>query len=234
MTNDFEDHCWKDVVDEELLDIYRHYRRDTYVGGRPALLAIDLYNLVFQGGARPVGEVVKEFPSSCGANAWGAIEPIRRLFAAARALGLPVVYTTGETRPEAKPGRVRATNRKSAKSDPRAFEIYEAFKPEPGDLVVYKQRASGFFGTSLSAHLTMLGADSLIVCGETTSGCVRASVVDAYSNGFHTVVAEECVFDRSLLSHKVSLFDLHHKYADVMHLDEVLDRLKDVPARQGL
>ncbi len=65
-------------------------------------------------------------------------------------------------------------------------------------------------------------ARSLIVCGESTSGCVRASVVDAYSNGYHAVVVEECTFDRYLLSHKINLFDLHHKYADVMHLDEVL------------
>jgi nicotinamidase-related amidase len=64
------------------------------------------------------------------------------------------------------------------------------------------------------------------VCGESTSGCVRASVVDAYSYGFHTVVVEEGCFDRSLLSHKVNLFDLHHKYADVMHVDEVVRALR--------
>jgi nicotinamidase-related amidase len=114
------------------------------------------------------------------------------------------------------------------------MEIHEAFRPEPGDLVIHKQRASGFYGTPLAANLTMLGVNSLIVCGESTSGCVRASVVDAYSHGFHTVVVEECVFDRSALSHKVSLFDLHHKYADVMHLDEVLERMKELPARRGL
>ena len=230
----FEDHCWKDVVDEELLEIYRHYRRDTYIGARPALLAIDLYNLVFQGGALPVREVVKQFPSACGEHAWNAIRPIHELMQAARGRGLPVIYTTGETRESAKPSRVHATNRQQPqKKDPAAFEIYEAFKPEPGDLIVYKERASGFYGTPLVAHLTMLGVDSLIVCGETTSGCVRASVVDAYSNGFHTVVAEECVFDRSLLSHKVSLFDLHHKYADVMHLEEILSLLKPAAARRA-
>jgi len=230
----FEDHCWKDVVDEELLEIYRHYRRDTYIGARPALLAIDLYNLVFQGGALPVREVVKQFPSACGEHAWNAIRPIQELMQAARGRGLPVIYTTGETRESAKPSRVHATNRQQPqKKDPAAFEIYEAFKPEPGDLIVYKERASGFYGTPLVAHLTMLGVDSLIVCGETTSGCVRASVVDAYSNGFHTVVAEECVFDRSLLSHKVSLFDLHHKYADVMHLEEILSLLKPAAARRA-
>jgi nicotinamidase-related amidase len=230
----FEDHCWKDIVDEELLEIYRHYQRDTYIGDRPALLAIDLYNLVYQGGPLPVREVAKQFPSACGEHAWNAIEPTKRLFAAARALGLPVIYTRGETRPDARPGRVRATNRQVKKEAPDGMEIHEAFRPEPGDLVIHKQRASGFYGTPLAANLTMLGVNSLIVCGESTSGCVRASVVDAYSHGFHTVVVEECVFDRSVLSHKVSLFDLHHKYADVMHLDEVLDRMKELPARRGL
>ncbi|HEY3304124.1 MAG TPA: isochorismatase family protein [Candidatus Binatia bacterium] len=234
MTDRFEDHCWKDVVSEEIMEIYRHYRRETYIGQRPALLAIDLYNLAFEGGQRPVSEVVKEFPSACGIHAWNAVKSIQELFAAARSRGLPVIYTTTETRGEAKPVNVHATNRRIQKIDPRAYEIYEAFKPEPGDLVIYKERASGFFGTPLIAHLTMLGVDSLIVCGETTSGCVRASVVDAYSNGFHTVVVEECVFDRSVLSHKVNLFDLHHKYADVMHLDEVKGHLLPEAVRRAL
>ena len=80
-------------------------------------------------------------------------------------------------------------------------------------------------GTPLTAHLTQLGIQSVIICGETTSGCVRASAVDAYSHGYHVVLVEECCFDRSLLSHKVNLFDMHHKYADVMHTDEVVAHL---------
>ena len=75
------------------------------------------------------------------------------------------------------------------------------------------------------AHLTQLGIQTVIVCGESTSGCVRASTVDAFSYGFHNVVVEECTYDRSLISHKVNLFDLHHKYADVMHVEEVLAHL---------
>ena len=89
----------------------------------------------------------------------------------------------------------------------------------------FRKRASGFFGTPLIAHLRKAGADSLIIFGESTSGCVRASTVDAYSYGFHNVVVEECTYDRSMLSHKVNLFDLHHKYADVMHIEEVLAHL---------
>jgi hypothetical protein len=73
-----------------------------------------------------------------------------------------------------------------------------------------------------------VGADSLIIVGESTSGCVRASTVDAYSYGFHNVVVEECTYDRSMLSHKVNPFDLHHKYADVMHVDEVIEHLEGI------
>ena len=109
--------------------------------------------------------------------------------------------------------------------DPSLYAIKSEFKPQPGDVVITKQRASGFYGTPLMAHLTQLGIQTVIVCGESTSGCVRASSVDAYSNGFHVVVVEECCFDRSMLSHKVNLFDLHHKYVDVMHLDEVVTHL---------
>ena len=110
------------------------------------------------------------------------------------------------------------------------YEIHDAFTPEAKDLVLHKERASAFYGTPLVAHLTQMGIDSLIVCGESTSGCVRASVVDAYSNGFHISVVEECVFDRSQMAHKMNLFDLHHKYADVMHLDEVVTHLEGLTA----
>ncbi len=217
----FEDHCWRDVVDRETLKVYQAYRRETYVGSRPALLAIDLYNLVFEGGPRPVHEVAKEFPSSCGLHAWNATASIQALLAVARAHGLPVIYTPAETRASVDPVGVRAPHRDTRRIDSRAYEIHSEFKPEPGDLLIPKERASAFFGTPLIAHLHQREIQSLIVCGESTSGCVRATVVDAYSYGFHTVVVEECCFDRSLLSHKVNLFDLHHKYADVMRLDEV-------------
>ena len=106
-----------------------------------------------------------------------------------------------------------------------AYAIYHDFAPQASDIVIWKQRASAFQGTPLFSHLSLLGVQSLIVCGESTSGCVRASVVDAYSNGFHISIVEECTFDRAELTHKVNLFDLHHKYADVMHLEEVVAHL---------
>ena len=221
----FEDHCWKDVVPAGVLELYAHYARETFVGPRAALLAIDLYELAYQGGARAVSEVSKIYPSSCGEFAWAAIAPTQRLFAAARAAGLPVFYSTGETRPDAAVRSVRATKRRSVPHDPALYEIKSEFAPQPGDVVIHKQRASAFFGTPLVAHLTGLGVQTVIVCGESTSGCVRASAVDAYSYGFHVVLAEECCFDRSPISHKINLFDLHHKYADVMRTDEIVAQL---------
>lgn len=221
MPRDFEDHCWKDIVPADILKIYQPYRRETYVGTRPALLAIDLYNLVYRGGAREPVELVDEFPSSCGKYAWEAIEPTKKLFAAARNAGLPVVYTKAPVTSE-----VVATNRRTGLATSNDdYEIFEAFAPVEGDILIVKERASAFFGTPILAHLTRLGIGSLILCGESTSGCVRASAVDAYSAGYHVTIAEEAVYDRSILSHKVNLFDLHHKYADVMGVEEIIDHL---------
>src|SRR6266581_96195 len=206
----FEDHCWKDVIPP---------------------VVIDLYELVDQGGAKPVAEVMKAYPNSCGEYAWAAIEPTKRLFAAARAAGLPVFYSTRDTRPQSRPKDVRATRRQGEPVDPALYAIRPEFRPQPQDVVITKLRASAFFGTPLAAHLTQLGAQSVIMCGESTSGCVRASAVDAYSHGFHVTLAEECCFDRSPLSHKVNLFDMHHKYADVLHLDEVIAHLEGMRAK---
>jgi maleamate amidohydrolase len=230
MSDDFEDHCWKDLVPPEILDIYSHYQRRTFVGPSPALLAIDLYELVYRGGAEPPAKLAKQFPSACGAYAYEAIEPTKRLFTAARTAGLPVFYSTGDTRSESRPNFVNATKRNKVSVDPTDYAIRPEFKPQPGDVVITKQRASAFYGTPLAAHLTQLGIQTLIICGESTSGCVRASAVDAYSHGYHVVLVEECCFDRSLLSHKINLFDLHHKYADVMHVDEVTAHLTQNPS----
>ncbi|MEJ1158415.1 isochorismatase family protein [Prosthecomicrobium sp. N25] len=223
---DFEEHCWKDTIDADTLKVYSAYARETFVGPNPAVIAIDLYNSAYRGGPRPPVELQAEFPSSCGINAWAALEPTRRLFAAARLAGVPIFYCTSETRPQSRPSiRVNATRRQRTTSFPDDFVIHPELAPAPEDVVITKQRASIFAGTPLVSHLTVLGVRSLIVCGESTSGCVRASCVDGYSSGYHVTLVEECTFDRSDLIHKVNLFDLHHKYADVMKVDEVIGHL---------
>jgi maleamate amidohydrolase len=227
MARDFEDHCWRDIIDEETLEIYEPYRRELFVGRNPAILAIDLYNKAYQGGDHPVREVNARYSGACGEHAWRAVEPTRKLLATARKAGIPVIYTTRH----ADTAGVHSTHRKMGTESEELYQIKEELSPRAGDLVVYKERASAFFGTPLIAHLRRLGAESLIIFGESTSGCVRASTMDAYSYGFHNVVVEECTYDRSLLIHKVNLFDLHHKYADVMHVEEVLLHLETlIPA----
>jgi maleamate amidohydrolase len=221
----FNDHCWKDVIPAADLELYANWRRETFVGPRPALLAIDLYDIVYRGGARPPNEINDQYPNTCGIFAHRAIEPTKRLFAAARRAGLPIFYCTQETRPNNRPRGAVSTRSSRPTPAPDGFAIYHEFTPQAADVVIWKQRASAFQGTPLFSHLSLLGIQSLIVCGESTSGCVRASVVDAYSNGFHVSLVEECTYDRAELTHKVNLFDLHHKYVDVMHVDEVVAHL---------
>ncbi|MGE0627687.1 MAG: isochorismatase family protein [Hyphomicrobiaceae bacterium] len=221
---DFEDHCWADVIDADTISVYSNYKRETRVGERPAVIAIDLYRLVYQGGPRPPVETTPQHYNTCGQFAYDAIEPAKKLLAAARRARLPIFYCTQETRPQNRPWGVNST-RITRKIDPEMYEIYHEFTPQPEDVIIKKQRASIFQGTPIVSHLNFLGIRSLIVCGESTSGCVRASCVDAYSNGYHVSLVEEATYDRSALIHKVNLFDLHHKYVDVMKVDEVVAHL---------
>jgi nicotinamidase-related amidase len=101
--------------------------------------------------------------------------------------------------------------------------------PGPEDLVIHKQKPSGFHGTNLVSYLTLLGCDSLIVAGTATSGCVRATVVDAFSYNFRVSMVEDACFERSEASHAMALCDLNAKYADVIGSDEVLPFMQGLP-----
>jgi maleamate amidohydrolase len=111
-------------------------------------------------------------------------------------------------------------------------EIMPQIAPGARDIVVPKQKPSGFHGTNLLSYLTMLGCDSVIVCGTTTSGCVRGTVIDSFSYNFRTAVIEDGCFDRSQASHAINLFDMHAKYADVVTSEEVIVFLKSLPANK--
>ena len=223
MTRDFEDHCWRGFVDDETEEIYSHYKRDVFVGENPAVLMVDVYKASYEGGQQRVIDVIKEHPSSCGERAWAMVEPAKQLLEASRSAGIPITYCTGDTRSSSNKGR--ATNRQVLNEHNESYDILEELAPEDGELVVYKQRASAFYGTPLMSHLTQMGIQSLIMGGGTTSGCLRAAVQDAKANGFHVTLVEECCYDRTEMNHMVNLFDMHHKYADVMHLDEVLTHI---------
>lgn len=219
----FEDHCWRDVFSPQDLELYGHYKRELFIGPKVAILAVDLYESPYRGGPGLISEITKQFPASCGDYAWNAIPPTLALLDAARRLSLPIFFSTNAPSGAA-PG-TRATNRKICTTYPDDYEIRPEFGPQGADIVFGKKRASAFFGTDLRVQLLARAVDTVIVAGESTSGCVRASVVDGYSHGFHMVIAEECCFDRCELSHKVNLFDLHHKYADVFHAPEIVREL---------
>jgi len=115
MTPDrFEDHAWADVVPEDLMRLYTPYQRETFVGPRPALVLIDLYNSAYRGGPMPPVSLIDQYPSSCGIYAHNAIEPTKRLIAAARAAGIPIFYCTSDNHPMAAPQGGGATRRKKA------------------------------------------------------------------------------------------------------------------------
>ena len=224
-------HIWEDMIDDEIRQIYMNYEGPVRLRQRPALLCIDNYNMVFGDRPQPVLESIKRFPSSCGLAAWDAIMPTKQLMSAARELNIPVIHTAIDEAGQSATSRVEATKRKSSVEDVTwAHAFFCELEPDEDELVVYKPRASAFYGTSLATHLVQMDVNTLIVCGNSTSGCIRASVADAYSAGYNVVVVEESVFDRSWLSHKVSLFDMDAKYADVMFLDEVLDYFESLEA----
>lgn len=157
-----------------------------------------------------------------------AVEANRRLIKAARGIGVPVYYVKpGRGFPDGYPG---STKRPGAVHDAsksrKGNVIHPDLAPEPGEVVIEKPRASAFFDTHLALLLHERGIDTLLVTGMTTSGCVRASVVDAHSSNFRTIIPAECTADRSSFAHEASLFDLDMKYADVTPLAEVLDRLE--------
>ena len=109
---------------------------------------------------------------------------------------------------------------------PKSSQIVDELKPVKGEYITTKQHASAFFGTSLSSWLLTRRVDTLLIAGCTTSGCVRASVIDASAHGLRPIVIEECVGDRAEEPHRANLFDMDQKYADVVALSDVLHRLR--------
>ncbi len=203
-------------------------------GTRPVLVLVDLYRWVFGDAPEPLLDAIKTWPGSCGPTAWESLPHIQRLLGEARELGIPVVHLTGL---EGMPGWRDFNPRGGGSSDPvdpdhrrRRYDIVDEVAPIEGEVVLRKTAPSAFWGTPLAAHLTALGADTIIVSGESTSGCVRATVVDAKSQRYKVIVPEECVFDRDEASHAINLFDMEEKYADVLPLAETIDYMRSVSA----
>jgi maleamate amidohydrolase len=199
-------------------------------GKKPALLMVDLYRWAFGDEPEPLLEAIKTWPGSCGLAGWDALPHIQRLLGEARTLGLPVVHITGM---DGMPGWRDANTRGGKREDPatverrkRRYDIMDGLTPVDGEVVLRKNSPSAFWGTSLVGHLVSLGVDTIVVAGESTSGCVRATVVDGKSYRYKVIVPEPCVFDRDEASHAINLYDIDQKYADVIPLEETLEYLR--------
>ncbi len=209
-------------------------------GDKPALLLIDLYRWVFGDKPEPLLEAIKTWPGSCGMAGWNALPHIQKLLAAAREAGIPVVHLTGldgaGVMPWAyRPGQAKAESSPEARDRRRRqFDIVDEVKPIEGETVLRKASPSAFWGTPLVGHLNFLGIDTIITCGESTSGCVRASVVDGCTNRYRMIVVEECVFDRHEACHAMDLFDMNQKYSDVLPLADVLEYLNKFKAKKSV
>ncbi len=225
---------WDKFLTERDREVFKASGYGALAGGgrKPALLIIDV-NYNFCGDKRePILESIKSWRTSCGEDAWDALPHIRKLIDACHDKGIPVIYTTGILRDDAwdKGSWAWKSSRSAEDSEapaPRESnrdgnDIMDEIAPSPQDIVVRKLKPSGFNGTPLMGFLNDLGADSLIVAGTTTSGCVRASVLDAFSFNLRTTIVEEACFDRSQASHAINLCDMHAKYADVVSTDDAL------------
>ncbi len=207
-------------------------------GKKPALLLIDLYRWVFGDKPEPVLESIKNWPGSCGMAGWNAVPHIQALLKTAREARIPIVHVTGlagsgvdewsfrRHTGDGKPSAAMLDRRR------RKFDIIDEVEPLPGEVVLRKSAPSAFWGTPLIGHLNQLGVDTIITVGESTSGCVRASVVDGTTYRFRMVVVEEGVFDRHEACHAVNLFDMNQKYADVLPLAEVTKYIRSWRAEQ--
>lgn len=208
-------------------------------GTRPALFIIDVqYNFTGDEPGEAQEDGVKKYRTHCGEAGWNAVPHIERLLKIARKKNLPVFYTVSERRADmidsgVQVGKSHRGSEKTSTEGSHATQTVAPLAPEPQDILIGKRKPSAFFGTIFMSHLNFLDVDTLIMTGCTTSGCLRATTVDAYSFNFKVVIPEETAFDRFEASHAINLFDLNCKYADVISTDEVAAYMEGLPVRQA-
>lgn len=190
-------------------------------GSRPCVVVIDM----------TYGFVDPENPLAHGSMGYDAVRNLKILLERARANSVPIVYTTGLNSISGEP--VGISRKVVVYPKPKDNEIVDEIKPLPGDVILTKGKASVFFGTTFLTFLNRNKIDTLIVTGTTTSGCVRGTVVEAASYDYYVIVPEECVADRAEVPHKVNLFDMEMKYADVIPMSEVINYLDSLDDKKG-
>lgn len=212
------------MSDEQAHAVYAQARLGGPVtrGTRPAVLVVDFCC----GFTDPV--------CTMGSDLTAEVEATNRLLAVARRQGLPIVFTTIGYESNLKDGGLWPQKMPALAElalGGRWVEIDPRLGRREDETVVLKKGASAFFGTNLSAILVNQHVDTVILCGATTSGCIRATAVDLLQNGFPTLVPRECVGDRARAPHEANLFDIQAKYADVVSVDDAIAYVEGIPAR---
>jgi nicotinamidase-related amidase len=221
---------WDGIISEQEQAAYRAagFGRRSGLGRRPALLIIDVQYRTVGTARMPFWDAIKEFPTSCGEVGWKAVDRIVPILALFRQNDWPVLYPHVSPKESFDGGRLAEKVPALMTVPRRGYDFVMEVAPQERDILLPKKHPSAFFGTPLASYLINLRADTLVVTGCTTSGCVRGSVVDAFAYNFRVIVPHDAVYDRSSTSHAVNLFDMSEKYADVMSTAECLIALSDV------
>ena len=206
----------------------RKPRKPTGPGTKVGLLVIDMQHTAM-GHDKPIWEQLEEFSGACGPHAWKAVPQQQKLLAAARAAGMPVIYSKHVFHPHTGLPASEPDNNFSSKN--ARSEVPAEVAMEAGDILIEKQTPSCFAFTNLPLVLNHLGLDGLLVVGNSTSGCVRATCVDGRAHGYKMSVVEEGCFDRIELSHAAAIFDMEFKICDVIDMDRALEIIGDGEAK---
>jgi maleamate amidohydrolase len=213
-------------MSDETREIYERARlgQSVTLGARPAVLVVDFS----RGFTDP--------ESTMGSELTREVEATNRLLAAAREREIPVVFTTIGFEPNLKDGSLwleKAPGLGELIIGSKWVEIDPRLERRDEETVILKKGASAFFGTNLPSILVSQGVDTIIMCGATTSGCIRATAIDLLQYGYPTLVPRECVGDRAQAPHEANLVDIQAKYADVVSVEDALTYIESVPQKSG-
>jgi maleamate amidohydrolase len=213
-------------MSDETREIYERARlgQSVTLGARPAVLVVDFS----RGFTDP--------ESTMGSELTREVEATNRLLAAAREREIPVIFTTIGFEPNLKDGSLwleKAPGLGELIIGSKWVEIDPRLERRDEETVILKKGASAFFGTNLPSILVSQGVDTIIMCGATTSGCIRATAVDLLQYGYPTLVPRECVGDRAQAPHEANLVDIQAKYADVVSVEDALAYIESVSRRSG-
>lgn len=219
---------WESVFTDEDRELLKKFRRSEikpHFGKKPALIIVDVMKAFLGSKPESVLESAEEYRTSCGDVGWDALQHIKKLLDTFRTKGLPVIYSIMNAYDSQFAWGADKYWGPHEQWNQEDLEVVEYIKPLPSEPVIRKTKASGFLFTPLAPILHMLGADCLVIVGTSTSGCVRATVIDGLSYKYNVFIVEEGCFDRFKLSHLVSLWDMNAKYGEVISISDALDYL---------